>query len=58
MAAASRGEEKIVVTGLKSGNSPSMKAPGDGRVKEDMGVRKEGRSASHYTQPSVEKMGG
>ena len=58
MANASRGEEKISVTGLKNGNNPSMRVPGDGRVKEDMPARMEGRSAAAYTAPAVAKMGG
>ena len=58
MANASRGEEKITVTGLKNGNNPSMKVPGEGRVKEDMPARQEGRSAARYTEPARAKMGG
>lgn len=58
MANASRGEEKIVVQGMKNGNAPSMRVPGDGKVMEDMPSRREGRSAAHYTEPAKSKMGG
>lgn len=61
MAVASRGSENIAVTSTKR-EGPTSTVPGDGGVKNDMGVRNAPgvgeRSAAHYTEPASRKMGG
>ena len=55
----SRGGMSIEVKGLRNGSAaPPKPVPGDGGVKEDMGSRKEERSAAHFTQPASERFGG
>lgn len=54
--AASRGSEPMEVKGMRR-QGPIATVPGDGGVKEDMGVRKEERSAAKFTDPAKAKFG-